>query len=92
MALLLILGLTVVPVLSTAAPPDCRREPLTDADYLALQESFMADVRKEEVLLPSPNPSISVAGGYTADVKAMTVAPIGVEIVEPPGCPDLSDQ
>jgi hypothetical protein len=32
------------------------------------------------------------AGGYTPDVKAGTVPPIGVEIVEPPGCPELSDQ
>ncbi|MGI5286550.1 hypothetical protein ACQEVF_24875 [Nonomuraea polychroma] len=92
MAYLLILALAAVPTLSTAAPPDCRMEPLTDADSLALQESFLEQFRKEEVLLSNAAPSAMAAGGYMPDVKAGTVAPIGVEIVEQPGCPELSDQ
>ncbi|WP_405142233.1 hypothetical protein OG589_33780 [Sphaerisporangium sp. NBC_01403] len=91
MAFLLILALAAVPTLSTAAPLACRVRPLTDAEFLALQESLLEEMRKEWVL-PSPNPSAMVSGGYMPDVKVGTVAPIGVDIVEPPGCPEISDQ
>ncbi|MGJ6965201.1 hypothetical protein ACSDR0_25150 [Streptosporangium sp. G11] len=93
MAFLLVLALAAVPALGTAAPLDCRVRPLSDSDHLALQERFfMEELWKEEVPWPSPTPSETVPGGYTPDGKAGTVAPIGVEIVEPPGCPEISDQ
>jgi hypothetical protein len=100
-ALLLIMALAAVPTLSTAAPLDCRVRPLTDAEYLALDESFLEwqgeELRAEEVLpTSSPLPGMTADGytpdvkGYTPDVKMGSVAPFGVEIAEPPGCPEIS--
>ncbi|MEV4183153.1 hypothetical protein AB0J28_17145 [Streptosporangium canum] len=93
--MLLIMALAAVPMLSTAAPLDCRVRPLTDAEYLALEESLLEwhreELRAEEVLPTGfPLPWMT-ADGYTPDVKMGGVAPIGVEIVEPPGCPEISD-
>ncbi|MGS2646806.1 hypothetical protein [Streptosporangium sp. G12] len=100
-ALLLIMALAAVPTLSTAAPLDCRVRPLTGAEYLALDESFLEwqgeELRAEEVLpTSSPLPWMTADGytpdvkGYTPDVKMGSVAPFGVEIAEPPGCPEIS--
>lgn len=100
-ALLLIMALAAVPTLSTAAPLDCRVRPLTAAEYLALDESFLEwqeeELRAEEVLpTSSPLPWMTADGytpdvkGYTPDVKMGVVAPFGVEIAEPPGCPEIS--
>ncbi|MFF5109167.1 hypothetical protein [Streptosporangium sp. NPDC000509] len=93
-ALLLIMALAAVPTLSTASPLDCRVRPLTDAEYLALDESFLEwqeeELRVEEVL-PTSSPLLwMTADGYTPDVKMGSVAPFGVEIAEPPGCPEIS--
>ncbi|MEV6030774.1 hypothetical protein AB0L65_06480 [Nonomuraea sp. NPDC052116] len=85
-ACLLALALAAVPALGTAAPLDCRVRPLVDADGW-----FEEELRKEALLPPDPDPYATAPGGYTSDVKAGTVAPIGVEIVEPPGCPEISD-
>ncbi|MFF5250187.1 hypothetical protein ACFY3V_38400 [Streptosporangium sp. NPDC000095] len=93
-ALLLIMALVAVPTLSTAAPLDCRVRPLTDAEYLALDESFLEwqeeELRAEEVLPTSSPLPWMTADGYTPDVKMGVVAPFGVEIAEPPGCPEIS--
>ncbi|MGW0201904.1 hypothetical protein [Nonomuraea sp. NPDC003201] len=65
--------------------------PLADAHSFALPEWFEQELRKDALPPPDPDPYATVPGGYTPDVKAGTVAPIGVEIVEPPGCPEISD-
>lgn len=94
-ALLLIMALAAVPTLSTAAPSDCRVRPLTDAEYLALDESLLEwhreELRAEEVLPTSSPLPWMTADGYIPDVKMRDVTPISVEIVEPPGCPEISD-
>ncbi|MBE1564313.1 hypothetical protein [Nonomuraea africana] len=92
MAFLLILALAAMPTLSTSAPPDCGVQPLADAEHLSREALFLEAMRKAEALLPSPTPSVMVSRGYVPDVKVGTVAPMGVEIVEPPGCPEISDQ
>ncbi|MEV4159776.1 hypothetical protein [Nonomuraea dietziae] len=91
-ALLLVAALVALPALHAAAPPDCRVQPLTDAEYLALQESFLENLPKEYLSQLRPTPSATASHGYMADVKPGAVAPIGVEIVEPPGCPEISGQ
>ncbi|WP_431912784.1 hypothetical protein [Nonomuraea jabiensis] len=85
-ACLLALALAVVPTLGTAAPLDCRVPPLADAGGLVPPERL----EEELSFLPGPDPYATVPGGYLPDVKAGTVAPIGVEIVERPGCPEIS--
>ncbi|MEV1244457.1 hypothetical protein [Nonomuraea sp. NPDC049750] len=93
-AFLLTVALAAVPTLSTSAPPSCQVQPLTDAEAenLAVQKPFLGEIPKEEELLPSADPSAVESGGYMPDVKAGAEAPFGVEIVEPPGCPEISDQ
>ncbi|GAA3163129.1 hypothetical protein GCM10010466_62590 [Planomonospora alba] len=93
---MLITALTAVPVLSTATPLDCRVRPLTDVGRLALDESFLEWQREElrkEGRFPTGSPlPWMTADGYTPDVKAGSAPlPIGVEIVEPPGCPEAGD-
>ncbi|WP_405142253.1 hypothetical protein OG589_33860 [Sphaerisporangium sp. NBC_01403] len=93
MALLLIVALAAVPALSTAAPLDCRVRPFKEPDYLVAQERFIQEMQKEGVL-PSPIPSGMVSGSdiYMPDgVKVGFVPPMGVEVLAPPGCPDISD-
>lgn len=92
-ALLLAVALAAVPTLSTSAPPSCR-VPLAAAEVenLAVQEPFPGEMPKEEELPASADPSAVASGGYMSDVKAGTVEPFGVEIVEPPGCPEISGQ
>ncbi|MBB2914957.1 hypothetical protein FHS43_006269 [Streptosporangium becharense] len=93
---MMIMVLAAVPTLNTAAPLDCRVRPLTDADHLTLDESFLEwqreELRKERVLSAGPSPSWMTASGAVHDGRARAVAPpVGVEIVEPPGCPEISD-
>ncbi|GAA3675742.1 hypothetical protein GCM10022224_044950 [Nonomuraea antimicrobica] len=75
---------------SAAGPPDCRMDPLTDAEHLAAVESIWPADRSlvEHRVAPTPTPSSTE---FARDVKAGTVAPIGVEIVEPAGCPEIRD-
>ncbi|MBE1582079.1 hypothetical protein ACFPOI_27855 [Nonomuraea angiospora] len=93
-ACLLALALAAVPTLGTATPLDCPVRPLAVAGDLVLPEWFEEELQEEEVALALPDPASSAftPGGYSSDVKAGTVAPIGVEIVELPGCPDISDR
>ncbi|MGW6505626.1 hypothetical protein [Nonomuraea angiospora] len=90
-ACLLALALVAVPTPGTAAPLDCPVGPPAVAGDLALPEWFEEEPR-EEALAPDPAPSAFVPDGYSGDVMAGTVAPIGVEIVELPGCPEISDR
>ncbi|WP_433515161.1 hypothetical protein ACQP2T_05845 [Nonomuraea sp. CA-143628] len=57
-----------------------------------MQKWLLEEMTKEEELPPSADPSAAAYGGYMSDVKAGTEAPFGVEIVEPPGCPEISGQ
>ncbi|GAA3008579.1 hypothetical protein GCM10017559_33670 [Streptosporangium longisporum] len=45
--LLLIMASVAVPTLSTAAPLDCRMRPLTKAESLAMDESFLERQRED---------------------------------------------
>jgi hypothetical protein len=90
-AFLLVLALAAVPTLTTATPPECP-QPLPDAQYPGLPEPLLEEIRQRDALLPSPTPSVTIYGGYIPDVKVGTVAPIGNEIVEPPGCPEISGE
>ncbi|MFC4063067.1 hypothetical protein ACFOWE_32720 [Planomonospora corallina] len=98
--LLMIMMLAAVPALSTAAPLDRRVRSLTDAEYLALDESFLesfSERRKEgpwkkEALPAGSFPHWMTADGVVRDVRTSSAPPpIGIEIVEPPGCPEISD-
>lgn len=83
---LVILALGSFPMLSSAAgPPDCRMDPLTDAEYLAVQESFWSVDGSSMEQHVAPTPTKSDPYG-----KPGTLAPIGVEVVEPAGCPEIS--
>ncbi|MDX3100541.1 hypothetical protein [Nonomuraea angiospora] len=91
-ACLLALALVAVPTLGTAAPLDCPVRPLVISGDLELPEWFEEELREEALALPDPDLSAFTPGGYSSDVKAGTVPPFGVEIVELPGCPEISDR
>ncbi|MGW4641085.1 hypothetical protein ACWEN6_21345 [Sphaerisporangium sp. NPDC004334] len=87
MASLLIVALTAVPTLSTAAPLDCRVQPYKEPDYRVAQKRFIQEMQKKGVL-PSPMPSGMVSGSYIYmpdGGKVGFVAPMGVEVLPPPG-------
>ncbi|WP_066372051.1 hypothetical protein [Herbidospora mongoliensis] len=84
MAPLLVVALVAVPALTTAAPPDCRIPPFTDAEYLARQDWIMEEFGKEQYDVETP--IVKTIG----DSKPGVVPAIGVERLEPDGCPDLS--
>jgi hypothetical protein len=91
----MIMALAAAPTLSTAAPLDCRVRPLTNAEHPALDKLFLEwqrkELRKEEDLPTDSFPHWMTADGAIRDVRADSIAPpIGVEIVEPPGCPETS--
>ncbi|WP_219470994.1 hypothetical protein [Nonomuraea rhizosphaerae] len=84
MPVLVILTLATLPMLSTAAPPDCRVDHLTDAQYAALP-GLPAELEKEARAAPAPSPSPEERSAYGDHEKAGAVAPIG-EARLPAGC------
>lgn len=86
-ALLLVLTLAAVPALTIVTPPDCP-PPLANAQDAGLPDPLL----EETAPLPGPTPFDAAYMTYAGDVKATSVAPIGVEIVEPPGCPEISGE
>ncbi|GIH44815.1 hypothetical protein Mco01_78150 [Microbispora corallina] len=98
-AFLLITALVAVPALTTATPLVCRVQPLTDTEYLALQESVPEEYWTE-VLPATPTPSRKVSrsglvsrGGPNPETEAEVVPAIGNEkIAQPAGCPDINER
>ncbi|GAA2641630.1 hypothetical protein GCM10010412_000770 [Nonomuraea recticatena] len=79
-------------VTGSAAASLCQQA-LSDAQIAAIEQDFLDSWNeKYPSARPEPTPTLIPNGGYSADIKTGLRTPIGIERVEPPGCPELNGQ